>query len=236
MSSADHPDSDLIEKYLSGTASEGQVARFEALMREDPAFRELFEGAEARLSQEYEALEPVEPPAELLDDLMHQIDPSLEATVTQLTPKVQSEPWRMISIVSSLAAAVAIGFHLLPATPSDDFGEQIRAVVFLEGDGGNGTVIALRDDRSKQLLARISGVELGENQVQELWLVREGAETPISLGLLPRTSDDGSLLMTIDHEVSPGQDTLAISIEPLGGSPLDGPSGPVILAGIVQAV
>ena len=235
MSSADHPHSDLIEKYLSGTASEEQVARLEMLMREDPAFRELFEAAEARLSEEFEALEPVEPPAELLDDLMDQIDPSREENVTEFTPKVRSEPWRTISIISSLAAAVAIGFHLLPAAPSEDLTPQVRAVALLDSDT-DGSMIAFYDASTGQIIARVSNLGLGEGQVGELWLVQDGAEVPISLGLIQSASPEGRLSFNVNNDIQLGRDALAISIEPLGGSKENGPTGPVILAGVVDAI
>ena len=236
MSSADHSYSDLIHTYLSGTATEAQIDRIETLMRTDPEFRVQFEAAEAKLKQEFDALEPVQPPAELLDETVQQIDRSAAPVTIRPQRQAQPGPWRTISFISSLAAAVAIGFHLFPATSSSVLSGQTKAVAFLEGDRANGTVIALYEDGDRLILARVSGVELGENQVQELWLVRQGAETPISLGLLPQGSDTGSFSMSIEHEVRPGQDTLAISIEPMGGSSQDGPSGPVVLAGMIEAI
>ncbi len=235
MSSADHPYSDLIEKYLSGTASEEQVVQLETLMREDPTFRELFEAAEARLGEEFEALEPVEPPAKVLDQLMHQIDHSAEATVTQITPRVQSEPWRTISIISSLAAAVAIGFHLVPAAPPADLSPEVRAVALLDSES-DGSMIAFYDASTGQILARVSNLGVGEGQVGELWLVQDGAEAPISLGLIQNASPDGRLSFNVNYDIQLGKDALAVSIEPLGGSEGNGPTGPVVLAGVVDAI
>lgn len=235
MSSADHPHSDLIEKYLSGTASEEQVAQLETLMREDPAFRELFEAAEARLSEEFDALEPVEPPAELLDELMHQIDPSPETNVTQFTPKVRSEPWRTISVISTLAAAIAIGFHLVPTAPSDDLSPQVRAVALLDSES-DGSLIAFYDASTGQILARVSNLGVGEGQVGELWLVQDGADAPISLGLIQNASSDSRLSFNVSSDIQLGKDALAVSIEPLGGSKENGPTGPVVLAGVVDAI
>lgn len=236
MSSADHSHSDLIHAYLSGDASEEQSARLENLMREDPRFRELFEAAEAKLNQDFETLEPVETPAGLLDEIERQIDQSSAPRAIRPNTQAHPGPWRTIGVISSLAAAVAIGFHLFPAASPDALNRQINAVAFLEGERGSGAVIALYDDRTQQILARVSGVALEDNQVRELWLVRADTETPISLGLLPNDSVGRAVTVSVEHQIQPGQDTLAISVEPAGGSTQDGPSGPVVLAGKVEAI
>lgn len=235
MSSADHPHSDLIEKYLSGTASEEQVARLETLMREDPAFRELFEAAEAQLGEEFEALEPIEPPPQVLDELLHKIDPGPETAVTQFTPKVQSEPWRTISVISSLAAVVAIGLHLVPAAPTPELGKDVRAVALLDSES-DGSLIAFYDASTGQILARVSNLGVSEDQVGELWLIQDGAEAPVSLGLIQKASSEGRLSFNVNYDIQLGKDALAVSIEPLGGSKENGPTGPVVLAGVVDAI
>lgn len=236
MSLADDPYSDLIQAYLSGTASEGQVNRLETLMRDDPAFRDLFETAEAELHEELKTLEPVSPPAGLFDDVVRQIDQNESPAATVTGGHNRSEPWRTISIISSLAAAIAIGFHIAPNQISTDIEPQIQAMAFLQGNAENGLVLAMYDPKTSQLLARFTNVEIADDQVQQLWLVRDGADAPISLGIIAPSADGKSFSINIEEQLRPGKDTLAISLEPPGGSQIDGPSGPVILAGIVEAI
>ncbi len=67
----------------------------------------------------------------------------------------------------------------------------------------------------------------------ELWAIAPGAKQPRSLGVIP---PDGELrLGVLPPELSEGA-TLAISIEPLGGSPTQQPTGPVVFVGAVKLV
>jgi anti-sigma-K factor RskA len=64
----------------------------------------------------------------------------------------------------------------------------------------------------------------------ELWLI-EGDKSPVPLGVLPDTGD-GEIIIPPDMRgrLKDGV-TLAVSIEPFGGSPTGKPTGPVVAAG-----
>lgn len=66
-----------------------------------------------------------------------------------------------------------------------------------------------------------------EGRVHELWLIAEGADAPISLGLLDR---GGSTRIRVPDEIAPGvrSGTIALSLEPLGGAPDGVPTGPIL--------
>ena len=67
----------------------------------------------------------------------------------------------------------------------------------------------------------------------ELWAMAPGATQPRSLGVI---SPNGELkLSRLPADLRDGA-TLAISIEPIGGSPTQLPSGPVVYIGSVKAV
>ena len=67
----------------------------------------------------------------------------------------------------------------------------------------------------------------------ELWAIAPGATQPRSLGVI---SPNGELkLSRLPADLRDGA-TLAISIEPIGGSPTQLPSGPVVYIGSVKAV
>ncbi len=66
---------------------------------------------------------------------------------------------------------------------------------------------------------------LGEHSL-ELWLITEAG--PVSIGLLP-TSGSGTMKMPTG--ISGEQLTLAVSLEPVGGSPTGKPTGPVLTSG-----
>jgi hypothetical protein len=65
----------------------------------------------------------------------------------------------------------------------------------------------------------------------ELWALY--GETPRSLGVL-RADSDGTVRIFLDHVADAASVTaLAVSLEPAGGSPETGPTGPVILVGAI---
>jgi anti-sigma-K factor RskA len=74
-------------------------------------------------------------------------------------------------------------------------------------------------------VTRVAGVPAVEGQVHELWLIAPDA-APVSLGLLEAET------LTVRYPVPPAGWTLAVSIEPAGGSPTGAPTGPVILSAV----
>ena len=67
----------------------------------------------------------------------------------------------------------------------------------------------------------------------QAWVI-DASGTPRSLGVLRRAGDQG--LETVPQRaLAPGQ-TLAISIEPLGGAPGPLPTGPVVATGKIETI
>jgi anti-sigma-K factor RskA len=70
-------------------------------------------------------------------------------------------------------------------------------------------------------------------RVFELWAIAPGNARPRSLGVIPV---NGELkLSRLPPDLGDGV-TLAISVEPLGGSPTQQPTGPVVFVGTVKTV
>ena len=69
------------------------------------------------------------------------------------------------------------------------------------------------------------------SRVYELWAIAKSGGKPRALGVIPA---DGKLQLTaLPHDVNAGA-TLAISVEPPGGSPTGLPTGPVVFVGVLQ--
>ncbi|ETX15610.1 hypothetical protein OCH239_14295 [Roseivivax halodurans JCM 10272] len=81
-------------------------------------------------------------------------------------------------------------------------------------------------DSAELLVIREAG-EVPQGSDLELWVIR-GEDAPVSLGLVPRQED--RIRYTLPPGLSgllPGA-TLAVSLEPQGGSPSGAPTGPVL--------
>jgi anti-sigma-K factor RskA len=84
------------------------------------------------------------------------------------------------------------------------------------------------------LVVRAIGTATAPSErVFELWVIAPGTTRPRSLGVIPA---NGELkLSPLPPDLLDGV-TLAISVEPLGGSPTHQPTGPVVFVGTVKAV
>ncbi len=74
---------------------------------------------------------------------------------------------------------------------------------------------------------------LAADRATELWLIAPNAK-PIPLGVFPAESETMQLPPEIMARLN-AQSTLAVSIEPTGGSPTSQPTGPVIATGAMNS-
>jgi anti-sigma-K factor RskA len=74
-----------------------------------------------------------------------------------------------------------------------------------------------------------------DNRVPELWLIPAGASAPISLGVLQPGSRTVTRLGVEQLEKFGRGASLAVSLEPPGGSPIGTPTGPIVQQGRVVA-
>ena len=68
----------------------------------------------------------------------------------------------------------------------------------------------------------------------ELWVLRDDG-VPVSLGLLPQTGERELALSATAVDALGRGEVLAVSLEPLGGSPADVPTGPVLYTAALLA-
>jgi anti-sigma-K factor RskA len=87
--------------------------------------------------------------------------------------------------------------------------------------------------RSGLVLRAVTAATPPSDRAFELWAIAPGATRPRSLGVI---SPNGELTLSrLPSDLRDGA-TLAISVEPTGGSPTELPSGPVVYIGSVKAV
>jgi anti-sigma-K factor RskA len=83
------------------------------------------------------------------------------------------------------------------------------------------------------LVRTVTGATPPPDRAFELWAIAPGTARPRSLGVIP---PNGELrLAPLPPDLRDGA-TLAISVEPAGGSPTRQPTGPVVFVGAVKAV
>jgi anti-sigma-K factor RskA len=106
----------------------------------------------------------------------------------------------------------------VPPAPQSEF------VAVLTSEGVAPKFVATVDVAKGTLSIRRVGEAPPADKSYELWAVEPG-QAPESLGVI----EEASLSRALEH--SPADLTLAISLEPTGGSPTGAPTGPVVFSG-----
>ncbi len=222
-----YQDPDLRDKlaadYVSGVMRGGARRRFERLMRDDGALRQVVVSWEERIYPLAGALPPEMP---------------RDAVWQSIRKRLQSRDhgrgragagwslaganfWRAISGV--LAAALVAVVVTQPLVEPD---EAPAMAVLQDPESRAHLLVAALPGGAMRVEALDAMRPAQTGQVFELWALMPGG-TPRSLGLL---NPDGRLAAPLPQGAH-GMTGLAVSVEPTGGSPTGQPTGPVILSG-----
>ncbi len=213
----------LAASYVLGEMKGAARRRFAHLMRDDAGLRQAVEQWEQRLLPLTMGLEPKTPPARVWQG----IATAVRAERTRSAPT--GNWWSGLRFWHSLAGGLAMAvlalavslFHFLP-------GDQppVRTLAVLASSDGSAMYVMNRLAADSISVQPLSGLTPDAAHALELWAIAPG-QAPRSLGLL---RPDG--ITTLDAVALPASgDTVAISLEPPGGSPTGAPTGPVILTG-----
>jgi len=152
----------------------------------------------------------------------------------------RARPWRFATVLASLAAAAAItALVMRPEVPGPVRIVQAPAppapLVAAMAPTEKGTPFsAVYEPGSGRVRITLVLDVPAERDAQLWWIGADGV--PHSIGLLKR---DGTSAVTVpqgDRERLGSGATLAVSIEPLGGSPKPVPTGPVVATGALTRI
>ena len=215
----------LAAEYVTGTMRGGARRRFESLLPAHSALREATLAWSERLMPLTAALAPVEPSGEVWRRISDRLD---------RRKSVAAGAWERLSFwrgLTAFASVAAIGLAVLLANPRA-VAPPVVVVLAATGAAASGAaaaapiVASISGDGTTLVTRPIAPVALRADRSLELWAVpAQGA--PRSLGLLP----GGSGVVALRGKVLAGTDTLAVTIEPAGGSPTGAPTGPIVYAG-----
>lgn len=129
------------------------------------------------------------------------------------------------AIAAALAGVLVFTYVTKPPALS-----PMQPVAVLSGTQPGAQFVVSVNKSASLLQVSALNVTLPEAKNLQLWLIN-GSQPPRSLGLITRS---GSNQFRLGSASVDNQSVLAISLEPLGGSKLAGPSGPVIFQGKVS--
>jgi len=216
----------LAAEYVLGTLAGGARRRFDALLPAHPVLRRAVAAWEARMLPMAWRAPVVEPAAATWNRLEQRLGWTPAAlAVAAVAPAVapasrQLRFWRLVSGLATVAAVtLATLLRLAPA--------QAPMIVVLHATQGTQTLVAgLSADRRELSIQPLQPVALTARQSLELWALPK-AGAPRSLGLIAADR----LTALSRRQVPVDTKGLAVSLEPLGGSPTGAPTGPVLFVG-----
>lgn len=223
----------LASEYVLGTLRGRARIRFQGLLMQHPSLRYTLWQWENSLNAMGGAL-PVQTPSpqvwkKIQARLGFVVDaPPAVNNVVQLPQKPLTPPWQWLAGLSSAAAVILAllliwpqpeTLQLTPTQVAVVQGEKAQALWLIEMDAENLNIQATNK------------LQPPTDKDYELWLVAADGRAPVSLGLLPK---QGKLVLpriALIDQVDIA--ALAVSLEPLGGSPTGQPTTVLYTAELV---
>jgi anti-sigma-K factor RskA len=203
----------LAREYVLGTLRGRARERFKRVVAASLPARRAVLGWEKQLAPLARAVPAVEPP------------PRVWERIETATGARSARPARGAGIWPALAAglaALAVLFGVLY------LGQRPEAAQYVAVIADQATPIWVVQGFTEELRVNtVNDRPIPAANSYELWMLPDGA-APVSLGLLPATGDTTLPLDAQALAVLAQTMTLAVSLEPAGGSPTGAPTGPVL--------
>lgn len=221
----------LAGEYALGLLDAAETQAFETRLAAEPDLRAIYADWAEALVAMTDPVAPEPPPAAVWAAIRSQLFPDAAAAAPVRT-RWRWGWWAGAGLAAAVALALLVdrtpqvppdpGVPALTARLISDAGPLALAAVYDPGDG------ALR-------LSREAGAPAPQGRAQELWLIAETLDAPVSLGVL---GDGPAIAVAIPDDLKPllAGATLAVSDEPAGGSPTGGPTGAVLAAGQITSL
>jgi anti-sigma-K factor RskA len=216
----------LAGEYVLGTLDTNERRAAEARIAADPTFRTAVADWERRLQPLADTVSEANPPAAAFARIMAAIDAlpvAVPAGGNVVALRRSVRRWQITTVLMGAAAAAVLAavvvFDRTAPAPQSQF------VAVLTAEGAKPAFLATVDTSKGTITVRRVASAAPPDKSYELWSIEPNA-APKSLGLVEQASLSRAL------PVAPtGRATLAISLEPKGGSPTGAPTGPVVFSG-----
>ena len=205
----------LAGQYVLGTLRGLARKRFQRLLLNSNQAREATIMWEQNLNNLASAITPQTPRDDVWINILQRIENQKQPTKTVIHTKPAI--WRTWSFVAT-AACIVLAFLIIQ--PSTNVVQTQQIALVQNQDKQSLWFIDVSEQglsikASSQLVAQT-------NKDYELWMILKGQDAPISLGLLPK---QGSKILLKDNRFNASDIALlAVSLEPIGGSPNGSPT------------
>lgn len=228
-------DAALAAEYASGVLAGAELARARAREATDADFARDVARWRGRLAPLHDEVLAVTPPAGLWTRIERAVGGKPAANDNDLNRAVKR--WRAATAVMTAVAAclaIVLIFQGTPGQPPAQPPAATRALtpmVAMVGDKQATKVMVSWDPAARQMvLAVAGGLPNDGKHSHELWVIPQGG-VPRSLGTVALDKQSHKRLAETLASLLQQGATIAISVEPRGGSPTGAPTGPVIASG-----
>ncbi|WP_244910344.1 anti-sigma factor [Agrobacterium rosae] len=227
------PRDDVIAaEYVLGVLSADDRRQVEKRMRSDDAFAQSVRQWEVHFAGLNEEYKPVPPNAATYPAIENRLFAS-EAKAGLLPSLWGSLAfWRGLSVLTTTCAAIAaIALVVLPV-PQPKSLQMSYMAELSSPDDPMALMVSYDASSGRMALTPMAAGDKAQKSL-ELWLVKADG-VPISLGLVdPQKNAEMTIPLDMREQLHDGI-TLAVSLEPYGGSPTGKPTGPVIASGTTR--
>jgi anti-sigma-K factor RskA len=215
----------LAAEYALGSLRGSARRRFERWIMESARVREEVWFWEQKLNPLSTEVPEVSPPASVWGAVEQRLWPEVPGASRPRTSASNDWFWPGWSLVAT-AAVLVMAVMLLQPSPEPS-GSQLSGAI-VQADTSDPLWLVSESGRNNLLKLRsvaASAAKAGKDY--ELWIV-PGNGQPLSLGVIP-VGDVYQVTLTDKARQALSQSrTLAISLEPAGGSPTGAPTGPIL--------
>lgn len=215
----------LAAEYVLGVLSAEERRDVERRLAGDPALANEVAFWEERLGGFADSIAPVDPSPQLWD----RIDAAIGRPAAPARGGIWQSLafWRVVGIGSAAIAAASIAaLAYIGMVPS----ARVPLMATLGGSSGQPNFVAAVNADGTSITVVPAALLTNDPRAIELWLIPQGGR-PHSLGLIQPGSPIRLVIPPdLIGQITP-EATLAVSLEPPGGSPTGQPTGPVIASG-----
>lgn len=200
----------LAGEYVLGTLTGSARKRFQRLLLVSNQAREATNMWEQNLNSLASAVSPQSPSEQVWLNIIQRIENRTQTAKISTVAKFSL--WRTWSFVAT-AACIILAFLVVQPTTNIKQTEQIALI-----QNQNEQPLWFINVSNQALIVKASSQLTPQtDRDYELWMILKGQDTPISLGLLPQ---QGNKTIFKNKQFKASDITLlAVSLEPIGGSP-----------------
>jgi anti-sigma-K factor RskA len=219
----------LAGEYSLGTLDASERAAFRRRLLTDPAAAAAVAQWQERLAPLLSAVPEVAPPAALRRRIERTAVPANDNRLRR---------WQAATVAATLVALVTSSLALRPRPPAPAPSIErpgpplLRSVAALSEDGGEPALLVIYDRARRQMRVMPVNVTARPGHSLQLWVIA-GEAPPRPIGLMREKGETALDRMTLDMDK---EMTIAVSVEPRGGSPTGLPTGPVVYSGRMIAL